>query len=199
MIDFRKYGEATYAWIGILAVTIMVVSVMLCLMLADDWDYAKSSLCDFGISENKMASWLFIGACAVSGAMFIMSGFGWFLFEESKYVRNGGVMIMASGLTLIFVGLVDNSMSFHMAVAAIFAALFMIGIALVSIQDIIDRHYLMVTGLAIVGLYSLSTIFVSVLPYSMNQVIMVGFAFFWFIVRSLKFKDLREFKETTLA
>ena len=187
-MDLRKYGAAPYAWAGIIAVAIMVVSVMICLMVDKGWDYEYGSLCDFGVSEIKWVSLLFIYACVISGILFIISGFGWYLFEESKFVRYGGLVIMLAGASLICVGLFDKTFSFHQAVAVIFAVIFIIAIALVSVQDILDRRLILVAGLAILGIFGIVTMFVSIMPYSMIQIVMMGYVFFWFSVKSMRLR-----------
>ena len=189
MLDLKRYGASPYAWAGIIAVAIMVVSVMICLMVDKGWDYEQGSLCDFGVSEIKWVSVLFITACAVSGSLFIISGFGWFLFEESKWVRYGGLVIMLAGLSLICVGIFDKTYSFHQGVAVMFAVIFIIAIALVSVQDILDRHLVLVAGLAILGIFGIVTMFVSIVPYSMIQMIMMGYVFLWFSVKSMRLRD----------
>ena len=188
-MDLRKYGPAPYAWAGIIAVAIMVISVMICLMVDKGWDYEQGSLCDFGVSGIKWISILFITACVVSGSLFMFSGFGWYLFEESIWVRNGGLVIMLAGLSLICVGIFDKTYSFHQAVAVIFAVIFIIAITLVSVQDILDRHLGLVAGLAILGIFGIVTMFVSIIPYSMIQMIMMGYVFFWFSVKSMRLRD----------
>ena len=189
MLDPKRYGASPYAWAGIIAVAIMVISVMICLMVDKGWDYEQGSLCDFGVSDIKWISILFISACVVSGILFMISGFGWYLFEESKSVRYGGLVIILAGASLVCVGIFDKSYSFHQFLAAMFAVIFIIAIALVSYQDILDRHLVLVTGLAILGIFGIATMFVSIMPYSMIQIIMMGYVFLWFSVKSMRLRD----------
>ena len=87
------------------------------------------------------------------------------------------------------VGIFDKTYSFHQYVSIIFAVIFIIGIALVSIQDIIDRQWPLLIGLAVVGLYGLFTCFFYIPPfttYTVVQVVMMGYVFFWFIVKNMR-------------
>ena len=142
-MDLRSIGPKPYAWAGIAAATVMVMAIILCVLLDSNWTYdgRHSSMCDFGVSEFWYVSVIFIGACIVSGTLILISGFGWYLFEESKYIRYGGLVIMLAGIALMCVGIFDKTYSFHQSVTIIFAVIFIIGIALVSVQDIIDRDY----------------------------------------------------------
>ena len=185
-MDLKKYGPSPYAWAGIIAVAIMVVAVMICLMVDKGWDYVQGSLCDFGVSEIKWISVLFIASCSVSGILFIISGFGWFLFEESVWVRYGGLVITLAGASLVCVGIIDKSYSFHQAVAILFAVFFIIAIAMVSVRDILDKRLILVAGLAILGIFGIATMFISIIPYSMIQIIMMSYVFFWFSVKSMR-------------
>ena len=190
-MNFKSIGPKPYAWAGIIAAAVMIIAVILCVLLDSNWTYdgPHSSMCDFGISEFWYVSVLFIGACIVSGTLILISGFGWYLFEESKYVRYGGLVIMFAGIALMCVGIFDKTYSFHQWVTIIFAVIFIIGIALVSIQDIIDREWPLVIGLAIVGIYGLFTCFFFIPPfttYTVVQVVLMGYVFFWYIVKSIK-------------
>ena len=190
-MDLRSIGPKPYAWAGIIAAAVMVISVILCVLLDSNWTYngPHSSMCDFGVSDFWYVSVLFIGACIVSGTLILVSGFGWYLFQESKYVRYGGLVIMFAGIALMCVGIFDKTYSFHQYVSIIFAVIFIIGIALVSIQDIIDRQWPLLIGLAIVGLYGLFTCFFYIPPfttYTVVQVVMMGYVFFWFIVKNVR-------------
>lgn len=190
-MDLRSIGPKPYAWAGIAAAAIMVISVILCVLLDSNWTYdgPHSSMCDFGISDFWYVSVLFIGACIISGMLILVSGLGWYLFSESKYVRYGSLVIMLAGAALMCVGIFDKTYSFHQWVTIIFAVIFIIGIALVSIQDIIDREWPLLIGLAVVGLYGLFTCFFYIPPfttYTVVQVVMMGYVFFWFVVKNLK-------------
>ena len=190
-MNFKSIGPKPYAWAGIIAAAVMIIAVILCVLLDSNWTYdgPHSSMCDFGISEFWYVSVLFIGACIVSGTLILISGFGWYLFEESKYVRYGGLVIMFAGIALMCVGIFDKTYSFHQWVTIIFAVIFIIGIALVSIQDIIDREWPLVIGLAIVGIYGLFTCFFFIPPfttYTVVQIVLMGYVFFWYIVKSIK-------------
>ena len=189
-MDLRSIGPRPYAWAGIIAAVVMVLSVILCVILDSNWTYdgRHSSMCDFGISDFWYVSVLFIGACIVSGTLILISGFGWYLFDESKYVRYGGLVVMLAGIALICVGIFDKTYSFHQSVTIIFAAIFIIGITLVSVQDIIDREWPLLIGLAVVGLYGLFTCFFYIPPfttYTVVQVVMMGYVFFWFVMKSV--------------
>ena len=191
-MDLRSIGQKPYAVAGIVAAAVMVISVILCVILDTNWTYngPHSSMCDFGISDFWYVSVLFIGACIISGLLILTSGFGWYLFEESKYVRYGGLVIMLAGLALLCVGVFDKTFSFHQYVTIIFAVIFIIGIALVSVQDIIDRQWPLLIGLAIVGIYGLFTCFFYIPPittYTVVQVVLMGYVFFWFVMKNLKF------------
>lgn len=191
-MDFKSIGPKPYAWAGIVAAAVMIIAVILCVLLDSNWTYdgRHSSMCDFGISDFWYVSVIFIGACIVSGTLILVSGFGWYLFEESKYVRYGGLVIMFAGIALMCVGIFDKTYSFHQWVTIIFAVIFIIGIALVSVQDIIDREWPLLIGLAIVGLYGLFTCFFYIPPittYTVVQVVLMGYVFFWFIVKNRKF------------
>ena len=197
-MDFRSIGPKPYAWAGILAALVMVVAVILCVLLDSNWTYdgRHSSMCDFGISEFWYVSVLFIGACIVSGTLILISGFGWYLFEESKYVRYGGLVIMLAGIALMCVGIFDKTYSFHQSVTIIFAVIFIIGIALVSVQDIIDRDWPLLIGLAAVGLYGLFTCFFYIPPfttYTVVQVVLMGYVFFWFVAKNMNFMMIDQF------
>ena len=189
-MDPRSIGPRPYAWAGIIAAAVMVISVILCVLLDSNWTYngPHSSMCDFGVSDFWYVSVLFIGACIVSGTLILISGFGWYLFNGSKYVRYGGLVIMLAGIALMCVGIFDKTYSFHQWVSIIFAVIFIIGIALVSIQDIIDREWSLLIGLAVVGLYGLFTCFFYIPPfttYTVVQVVLMGYVFFWFIMKSV--------------
>ena len=197
-MDLRSIGPKPYAWAGILAALVMVVAVILCVLLDSNWTYdgRHSSMCDFGISEFWYVSVLFIGACIVSGTLILISGFGWYLFEESKYVRYGGLVIMLAGIALMCVGIFDKTYSFHQSVTIIFAVIFIIGIALVSVQDIIDRDWPLLIGLAAVGLYGLFTCFFYIPPfttYTVVQVVLMGYVFFWFVAKNMNFMMIDQF------
>lgn len=185
----REMGPLPYANAGILAIVIMVVSVVLCVLGDPDWDYTNGSMCDFGVSEVKYVSVLFIGACIVSGLLFMFSGIGWYLFEGSRFVRAGGLVVVISGAALICVGVFDKTFPFHQYVSIIYAIIFIVAIALVSIQDIMDRHFILVLGLAALGLFGLVTIFVDMVPYSFVQVVLMGYVFIWYVFKSLKYHD----------
>ena len=190
-MDLRSIGPRPYAWAGIIAAAVMVISVILCVILDTNWTYngPHSSMCDFGISDFWYVSVLFIGACIVSGLLIMVSGLGWYLFKESKYVRYGGLVIMFAGVALMCVGIFDKTYSFHQYVTIIFAVIFIIGIALVSVQDIIDREWPLLIGLAVVGLYGLFTCFFYIPPfttYTVVQVVLMGYVFFWFIVKNIR-------------
>ena len=191
-MDFKSIGPKPYAWAGIVAAAVMIIAVILCVLLDSNWTYdgRHSSMCDFGISDFWYVSVIFIGACIVSGTLILVSGFGWYLFEESKYIRYGGLVIMFAGIALMCVGVFDKTYSFHQWVTIIFAVIFIIGIALVSVQDIIDRQWPLLIGLAVVGLYGLFTCFFYIPPittYTVVQVVLMGYVFFWFIVKNRKF------------
>ena len=197
-MDLRSIGPKPYAWAGILAALVMVAAVILCVLLDSNWTYdgRHSSMCDFGISEFWYVSALFIGACIVSGTLILISGFGWYLFEESKYVRYGGLVIMLAGIALMCVGIFDKTYSFHQSVTIIFAVIFIIGIALVSVQDIIDRDWPLLIGLAAVGLYGLFTCFFYIPPfttYTVVQVVLMGYVFFWFVAKNMNFMMIDQF------
>ena len=184
-MDLRRYGVAPYAWIGIAGVAVMVVSVLICLAVDTEWQWSNGSMCDFGVSNIKAISVLFVKACEISGIMIMISGFGWYLFQDSKYVRIGGAIIMIAGLSLSAVGIFDKTYSFHQFVSILFAIIFIIAIALVSVQDILDRNFTMVICLALLGLFGLATIFFPIAYYSVVQLIMMGFVFFWFVVKTI--------------
>ena len=74
-------------------------------------------------------------------------------------------------------------------VGVIFAVIFIIAIALVSIQDIMDRHLVLVAGLAILGIFGIMTMFISIMPYSMIQMIMMGYVFLWFSIKCMRLRD----------
>ena len=191
-MDFKSIGPKPYAWAGIVAAAVMIIAVILCVLLDSNWTYdgRHSSMCDFGISDFWYVSVIFIGACIISGTLILVSGFGWYLFEESEYIRYGGLVIMFAGIALMCVGIFDKTYSFHQWVTIIFAVIFIIGIALVSVQDIIDREWPLLIGLAIVGLYGLFTCFFYIPPittYTVVQVVLMGYVFFWFIVKNRKF------------
>ena len=191
-MDFKSIGPKPYAWAGIVAAAVMIIAVILCVLLDSNWTYdgRHSSMCDFGISEFWYVSVIFIGACIISGTLILVSGFGWYLFEESKYIRYGGLVIMFAGIALMCVGIFDKTYSFHQWVTIIFAVIFIIGIALVSVQDIIDREWPLLIGLAIVGLYGLFTCFFYIPPittYTVVQVVLMGYVFFWFVVKNARF------------
>ncbi len=190
-MDLRSFGPKPYAVCGITACAVMVISVILCILLDSNWTYdgPHSSMCDFGVSDFWYVSALFIGACTISGIMFIISGFGRYLFEGSKYVRYGGLVTMFAGAALICVGIFDKTYDFHQYVSIIFAVIFMIAIALVSVQDIIDRDWPLVIGLAVLGLYGLFTCFFYIPPvttYTVVQVVLMGYVFFWYTVKSVR-------------
>ena len=189
-MDFKRFGPAPYAWAGILAVIVMVASVGICYLGDSSWNYKTDSMCDFGVSDVGYVSFLFIGACVVSGALFMISAFGWYLFEESKYVRYGGVIVMLAGFSLMCVGILDKTYSFHQFVTIIFAIIFMIAIAVVSVQDIIDRRWPLLIGLAILGLYGLATLFAPISPYAVVQIVLMGYVFFWYVVKSIRLMRL---------
>ncbi len=68
--------------------------------------------------------------------------------------------------------------------------IFIVAIALASVQDIIDKHWPLITGLIVVGIYGLSTMFIHIDPftaYTVVQVIMMGYVFFWFVLKSVQF------------
>ena len=191
-MDLRSIGPKPYAWAGIAAAAIMVISVILCVLLDSNWTYdgRHSSMCDFGISDFWYVSVLFIGACIVSGTLILISGFGWYLFDESKYNRYSGMVISLAGVSLICVGIFDKTYSFHQYVSVVFAVIFIIAIALASVQDILDKRWLLILGLIVVGLYGLSTMFIHIDPYTaytVVQVIMMGYVFFWFVLKSIEF------------
>ena len=191
-MDFKSIGPKPYAWAGIVAAAVMIIAVILCVLLDSNWTYdgRHSSMCDFGISDFWYVSVIFIGACIISGTLILVSGFGWYLFEESEYIRYGGLVIMFAGIALMCVGIFNKTYSFHQWVTIIFAVIFIIGIALVSVQDIIDREWPLLIGLAIVGLYGLFTCFFYIPPittYTVVQVVLMGYVFFWFIVKNRKF------------
>ena len=191
-MDLRSIGPRPYAYAGIAAVVIMVAAIIFCVICDKNWDYLGegASMCNFGVSEFWYVSVAFIGACSVSGVLFMISGLGWYLFEESKYIRYGGLFVILAGVSLICVGIFDKTYSFHQYVSVVFAIIFIIAIILVSIQDIIDRKWPLLIGLAIVGLYGLSPLFINVDPYTaytVVQVILMGYVFFWFVMKSLQF------------
>ena len=188
-MDIRGMGPIPFAWAGIAAVFVMVLAVCICLLGDPSWDYQTDSMCDFGVSDIKYVSAVFIGGCVLSGLLFVVSGFGWFLFEESKYVRAGGIVVMISGVALMCVGLLDKSFSFHQYVTITFAVIFIVAIELVSVQDIMDRHFILLIGLGIVGLFGLITIFVDIAPYSFVQVILTGYTFVWYLFKSVRYFD----------
>ena len=193
-MDFRRCGVAPYAWAGMAGVVLMVTSVLICLIVDTEWEWSNGSMCDFGVSNIKAISVLFVAACEVSGILIMISGFGWYLFQDSKYVRIGGVIIMLAGLSLSAVGVFDKTYSFHQFVSILFAIIFIIAIALVSVQDILDRNFTMVICLALLGLFGLATIFFPIAYYSVVQLIMMGFVFFWFVVKTM---DLMRSAQTT--
>jgi hypothetical membrane protein len=191
-MDLRSIGVRPYGWAGIIAVIIMVVSVCFCVLCDTNWEYngPHSSMCDFGVSDFWYVSVAFIGACITSGILFMVSGFGWFLFDESKYIRYGGLVVMFAGVALMCVGIFDKTYDFHQYVSIIFAVIFIIAIALVSVQDIIDRQWPLLIGLAVLGLYGLFTCFFYIPPfttYTVVQVVLMGYVFFWFVMKSLRF------------
>lgn len=191
-MDLRSIGPRPYAYAGIAAVIIMVVAVCFCIIFDTNWDYLGegASMCNFGISDFWYVSVAFIGGCSVSGLLFMFSGLGWYLFDESKYNRYSGLVIVLAGVSLICVGIFDKTYSFHQYVSVVFAIIFIIAIALASVQDIIDKRWALIIGLAIVGLYGLSTMFIHIDPYTaytVVQVIMMGYVFFWFVLKSVRF------------
>ena len=193
-MDLRSIGVRPYGWAGIIAVIIMVVSVCFCVLCDTNWEYngPHSSMCDFGVSDFWYVSVAFIGACITSGMLFMVSGFGWFLFDESKYIRYGGLVVMFAGVALMCVGIFDKTYDFHQYVSIIFAVIFIIAIALVSVQDIIDRQWPLLIGLAVLGLYGLFTCFFYIPPfttYTVVQVVLMGYVFFWFVMKSLRFMN----------
>ncbi len=97
---------------------------------------------------------------------------------------------MFAGIAVMCVGIFDKTYSFHQWVTIIFAVIFIIGIALVSVQGIIDREWPLLIGLAIVGLYGLFTCFFNNPPfttYTVVQVVLMGYVFFWFSVKNKRF------------
>ena len=190
-MDFKEMGPVPYAWVGIAAVITMILAVTICLLGDPSWDYNSGSMCDFGISDVKYVSVTFIGGCILSGLMFMVSGFGWFMFGESKYVRAGAIVVVISGVALMCVGIFDKTYSFHQYVSIIYAIIFIIAIALVSVQDIKDRHFILLIGLGILGLFGLATIFVDLCPYSMVQTILMGYVFIWYDFKMLKIMDVQ--------
>lgn len=174
---------------GIAASALMIVSVLICVCFQPGWDYKVNSMCDFGVSEIKAISVLFISACSISGVLFMISGLGWFLHEDKTFVRIGGLVVIISGLGLIAVGIFDKTYDFHQYVSIVYAIIFIVAIAFVCLQDIIDRHLILVAGFAVVGVYGFITLFVSSIPYALTQTILMGYVFFWFIMKSLKFFD----------
>ena len=185
-MDLRRFGPVPYAWAGIAAVIVMVAAVVICYFSDPSWDYEGGSMCDFGISDIGYVALTFIWGCIISGFLFVVSGLGWYLFDESKYVRYGGLIVSLAGISLMCVGILDKTYDFHQWVTIIFAVIFIIAVAIVSIQDIIDRRFPLLIGLALVGLYGLATLFTYVTPYAMVQIIMVGYVFFWHIVKSVR-------------
>ena len=193
-MDLRSIGVRPYGWAGIIAVIIMVVSVCFCVLCDTNWEYngPHSSMCDFGVSDFWYVSVAFIGACITSGILFMVSGLGWYLFDESKYIRYGGLVVMFAGVALMCVGIFDKTYDFHQYVSIIFAVIFIIAIALVSLQDIIDRQWPLLIGLAVLGLYGLFTCFFYIPPfttYTVVQVVLMGYVFFWFVMKSLRFMN----------
>ena len=192
MMDPRSIGPRPYAYAGIAAVIIMVVAVLFCIIFDTNWDYLgeAASLCNFGVSEFWYVSVAFIGGCVVSGLLFTFSGFGWYLFDKSVYNRYSGLVISLAGISLICVGIFDKTFWFHQYVSVVFAVIFIIAIALASVQDILDKRWLLILGLIVVGLYGLSTMFIHIDPYTaytVVQVIMMGYVFFWFVLKSIEF------------
>ena len=192
MMDPRSIGPRPYAYAGIAAVIIMVVAVLFCIIFDTNWDYLgeAASLCNFGVSEFWYVSVAFIGGCVVSGLLFTFSGFGWYLFDKSVYNRYSGLVISLAGISLICVGIFDKTFWFHQYVSVVFAVIFIVAIALASVQDILDKRWLLILGLIVVGLYGLSTMFIHIDPYTaytVVQVIMMGYVFFWFVLKSIEF------------
>ena len=185
-MGLKELGPRPFAYAGIAAVIVMTAAVVICFFSAPDWDYLTDSMCDFVVSKTWYVPGVFIGGCVISGLLFMFSGLGWYLFEESKYVRIAGIVMQFSGISLICVGVLDVTYWFHQYVTITFTVIFIIAVAFVSVQDLIDRHYILVIGLGLLGLFGLSTLFDDYCPYSMVQIVLVGFTFVWYILKSLK-------------
>ena len=189
-MDFRAVGPRPYAYAGFLGIAVMAIAVFVCMFSDHTWDIRYASMCDFGVSDIAYVSFTFIGGCVVSGILFMISGFGRSLFTDSRYDRAGSLVISLAGLALVCVGVLDETFSFHQYVTISFAAIFMIGILLVSIQDIIDRNYILLIGLALVGLFGFASLFANAIPYAVVQIVLVGYTFIWYIFKSLVFFDI---------
>ena len=186
-MDLEGMGPRPYAMAGLAAPILMIVCVAICVLFEEGWDYTVNSMCDFGVSDNKFISVTFIGGCIISGILFMIAGLGWVLFEESKYVRIGGIIVMISGVALMCVGVFDKTYDFHQYVSIIYAAIFIVAIAFVCLQDIIDRHLILVYGFAILAIYGAATLFSDFAPYAFTQAFLMGYVFIWFFLKSLKY------------
>ena len=188
-MDLKAMGPKPYACAGLAAPVIMIVCVLFCVMFEDGWDYKVNSMCDFGVSSNPAVAAAFIGGCLVSGVLFMVAGLGWIFFEESKYVRIGGAVVMVSGVALMCVGVFDKTYDFHPYVSIVYALIFIVAIAFVCLQDIIDRHLILVFGFLILALYGVATLFSDFAPYALTQTLLMGYVFVWFFLKSLKYFD----------
>lgn len=185
-MGLKDMGPKPFAAAGIAAVAIMVLAVLICIFGDPSWNFSTESLCDFAASSNKVVSVSFVFGCIVSGLLFIASGLGWTLFEKSKLYRIGGGFVSLSGVALIFVGLFDVSFDFHFWISIIFAVIFIIAIAFACLQDIIDRHLILVAGFGVMAIYGFITLFVPSIPYALTQIILMGYVFIWFVLKSLR-------------
>ena len=188
-MDLKMMGPKPYAYAGLAAPVIMILCVLFCVIFEDGWDYKVNSMCDFGVSSNPAVAIAFVGGCFVSGILFMIAGLGWVLFEESKYVRIGGAVVIVSGVALICVGIFDKTYDFHPYVSIVYAIIFIVGIAFVCLQDIIDRHLILVGGFTILALYGAATLFSDFAPYALTQTLLMGYVFVWFFLKNLKCFD----------
>lgn len=185
-MGLKELGPKPFAAAGMLAVVLMVIAVVICVLGDPSWDFYHQSLCDFGASSVKFVSVSFIFGCIVSGLLFIAAGIGWALFEKSKFVRIGGAIVCLAGAALMCVGIFDVSFDFHYWVSIIFAVIFIVAIAFVCLQDIIDRHLILVAGFGVMAIYGIITLFVPSIPYALTQIILMGYVFIWFFLKSMK-------------
>ena len=189
----KDLGPATlFAISGFLVAIILGGGSLLSILLYPEWSIGTNSFSDLGSAESP-SKVLFNTICIISGVFLFIFSIGYIRYGR-KLAKLGGAVLLVDSIVLVLVGAISKEVSFdlHLLVSMLFASIFLIGAAIICIQDVLDGNWKYVVPTALAGLCVgiVWMLYLSLgednIPYGVAQIVSFGAAFVWFLSATVK-------------
>lgn len=181
-----------FAISGFLVAIILGGGSLLSILLYPEWSIGTNSFSDLGSAESP-SKVLFNTICIISGVFLFIFSIGYIRYGR-KLAKLGGAVLLVDSIVLVLVGAISKEVSFdlHLLVSMLFASIFLIGAAIICIQDVLDGNWKYVVPTALAGLCVgiVWMLYLSLgednIPYGVAQIVSFGAAFVWFLSATVK-------------